>query len=542
MKKWLLLLTVTLVLTSIFAATTIKVAILPLKRVDSSSKYIQKIMTIRDLDRTFMTNDKFELINLKTTAEVFKDSDIEDIDEMDKEDMAEIGRELNADVVILGVISSINDQNYSIQFRFYSMKTDDLKSQRIDVVKDKKKRWAVLEKDFLGKLSGFINEEMEKMNTLAIQDYHSENYKQAEKGFNQILLYTPDNKQAFYYLGMIAYHNKDFDKAIVNLNKSLPEKITTNEISALQCLSNAYRDKGDKDMMINTLIQIANLQNDEDLWVTIANLYAENKQVLKAKEALLNSLKIEPKYMKAIYRMAFLLYDNGLFDESIPYLEQTANENPDNDLISRRLAFAYQKAGKIDDAIMRYESIIYNNPTNALAYLNVAGLYRTAATDASEKGNQTLVNELNNKAIDVLTRLQKIDGENALVYLRFADVYLATNNLTEAEKNANTALNKDSALYQPYIILATINQRNGSTKYNQFIDLEKKAREAYGKTADRLVKERDTARIAANGLFRRAEEQLKAAKNRTSEPEVLLDVDNKLATLSQLISQTGRAN
>ncbi len=541
MKKWLTLFLVTIAVTSVLTATTIKVAVLPLKRLDSSSKYIQKFLTIRDLEHTFNTNDKYELLNLKTTADAFKDMDIADIDDMEKDDMSAIGKELNADVVILGVISAVNEQTFSIQFRFYSMKTQDLKQQKVDVVKSKKKRWAVLEKDFLGKLASFINDETDKMLTLAIQDYHAENFKQAEQGFNTILNYNPDYKPAYYYLGMIAYKQKKYDAAITNLNKSLADTLTTKDVITLQSLSSAYGDKGDNINKISTLVKVANLQNDEELWLSIANMYVENNQKDKAEEALLNAIKIDPKFMKAQTRMAFLLYDNGKYSEAIPYLEKAATENPDNDTIARRLAFSYQKAGRIGEAIARYEGLLKTSPNNTNAYLNLAGLYRAAAADASEKNNQALVTEYNMKSLETLNKLKAIDAENAIMYLRFADVYLSLNNLKDAESNANSALAKDASLYQPYIILATINQRRGSDKYNEFIVLEKEASKAYGGKADRLSKERDAARIAANAAFRKAEEQLKAVKSRSSEPEVISDVDSKLSNLAQLIAQSGKA-
>jgi tetratricopeptide (TPR) repeat protein len=540
MKKWLLLLIVTIVLTSLLSAATIKVAVLPLKRLDSPSKYIQKFLTIRDLEHTFKATDQFEMLDLKATADVFKDLAMDDIDEMDKADMAEIGKELNADVVVMGTISAVTSNLFTIQFRFYSMRTDDLKTQRVDVVKEKKKRWAALEKDFLGRLVTFITEEVEKLNTLAIQDYHAENYRQAEQGFNSVLNYNPENKQAYYYLGLIAYNDKNYNKAISDFNKALSEPLVAGDAQTLRGLSSVYRDMGNKDMLINTLVKLANLQQDEDQWLSIANLYAENNQNARAREALENALRIDPDFLAAKYRMAFLLYDMAIYDEAIPYLELLADDNPENDLIARRLAFSYQRAGRIDQAIARYENSIQTNPGNSMAYLNLAGLYRTVATTAAETNNQARVNEYNQKTIDVMTRLRTIDPENAFVYLRLADVYLALNRLNDAETNANLAITKDYSLYQPYIILATVNQRRGTDKYNQFVDLEKRAAEAFGRTADTLGRQRDEARLAANGFFRRADEQLRAARSRTNEPEVISDVEGKLQTLAQLISQTSR--
>lgn len=545
MKKWLLLLVMTVILASVLSAATFKVAVLPLKRLDSASKYIQKFLTIRDLQYTFDKNDKFELMNMKVVAEAFEEMDIEDIDDMEKEDMAEAGKLLKADVVILGTIGAGGYNNkmqqvFNIQFRFYSMKTNDMTSFRVDVVKPKKDRWKTLDKDFMGKLTGFINEELDKMKNIAIQDYYAENYKQAEEGFNNVLLYNPEIKDAYFYMGLIAYQQKNYPQAITNLNKALSDSLVLADSKVLQNLANVYKDSGDRNMQINTLVKLANLQQDEELWLSVANLYVENNQNDKAREALEKSLALDPNFRKAQYRMAFLLFDMSNYNDAIPYLEKAADENPENDLIGRRLAFSYQKAGRISSAITRYEDMIKTNPNNNIAYLNLAGLYRTAAGEAAEQNNQPLVNEYNQKALNTLQRLQQIDSENALVYLRFADTYLAMNNTGEAEKNAQLALSKDARLYQPYVIMATINQRNGSTKYNQFIDYEKKAQETYGNTARRFAQLRDAARLEANTLFRKADEQLRAAKLRTTEPEVISDIDNKLSVLANLISQSAK--
>jgi len=542
MKKWFLILILLITLTSIISAETIKVAVLPLKRLDSASKYIQKFLTIRDLQHTFDKNAKYEMIDLKQTAEAFKDMAIDDLDTMEKEDMAEIGKELKADLVVLGIINARNQQVFSIQFRYYSMRTDNVVSRGIEVGKEKRKRWTVLEKDFLGSLTDFFDGEINKLFTLAIQDYHSENYKKAEQGFNNVLQFIPGSRKSHYYLGQIAYNQKNYPKAVSEFNKALPDTLSNADVSTLQSLSNAYRDMGNKEMMLSTLERLASIQEDEELWLRVANLYAENNMNVKARESLVKALKIEPKYLNAQIRMAFLLFDMANYSEAILYLEIAANSNPDNDLIARRLAFSYQKAGMINEAITRYENMIQADPTNLLAYLNLAGIYRTAAAEEAEKNNTVLVNEYNQKALNTIIKLKAVDPENALVYIRLADVYLAMNNFRDAEANALTAMNKDSAMYQPFIILGTINQRRGTEQYNIYVDRDKQFQKAIGREANRLAKERDAARLSANSFFKRADEQLKSAKSKTSEPEIILDLDGKLTALVQLISQTSKIN
>ncbi len=523
-------------ITSILSATAFKVAILPLKAEDSASRYIQKFLTIRDLKLTFDKNPQYELIDMKNVARTYKEANIEDIFAMDKADLLEIGKELEADVVIRGSISSASAQRFSINIGMYSIRTDDLKSIKFEVEKDKKKRWSVLDKDFMGKLDSFISEEIEKINTLAVQDYHSDNFKDARSGFQTLLKYRPNNFKAYYYLGMIAYKQKSYNEAVSNFNTAL--SITPDDVLSLQTLSNVYRDMNNKEMMLTTLVKLGKIQNDEELWLSIANLYAENNQNDKAREALHEALKIDQDFIRGILRLAFLLYDEQKFNDAIPHLERASNEYPDNDLIAKKLAFAYQKTGRITEAIVRYENIVRTNPRNSLGYLNLAGLYRSAAAEAAESGNQNLANEYHQKALLTLNNLKKFDSENPLLYLRLSDIYLAMNNLGEAENSANSALSQDPTLYQPYMILATVNQRRGTEKYNQYVDIDKKYQTAVGRTADRLAKERETAKLAANNFFKKAEEQFKAAKTRTSEPEVIIDLNGKLANIAQLIKQT----
>ncbi|MDZ4122302.1 MAG: tetratricopeptide repeat protein, partial [Candidatus Cloacimonadaceae bacterium] len=210
------------------------------------------------------------------------------------------------------------------------------------------------------------------------------------------------------------------------------------------------------------------------------------------------------------------------------------NQFPDNDLISQRLATAYQRSNRINEAIQRYEQVIQNNPSNVFAYLNVVSLYRMVA---SETTDTALANQMYARAIETMNRLRAIQPENGLVYLNLASIYLAQNNNTEADNNARTAISKDPSLYQAYIIQAMVQQARGTTKYNEFIDLEKRAAAAVGRQATTLSRDRDAAKTAAATHFRSADELLKAARSRTSDPEVTKDINARLTRVAQLLSQ-----
>jgi phage-related minor tail protein len=124
-----------------------------------------------------------------------------------------------------------------------------------------------------------------------------------------------------------------------------------------------------------------------------------------------------------------------------------------------------------------------------------------------------------------------------MVYLNLAAIYLSQKKNNEAETNANTALAKNPSLYQPYVILASVSQSKGTDQYNRFADLEKQAQSAVGKKANQLKKDRDAAKASALSSLRKAKEQLEAARARTSDTSALSDINSRISTINNLITQ-----
>lgn len=300
-------------------------------------------------------------------------------------------------------------------------------------------------------------------------------------------------------------------------------------------LMDLYEQTNQPLMRLEVMEKIATMNEDEELWLAIANLYVEQGNNTKAEAALLKAIELDPDYAVAKSRMALLLYDQGRYSDSIPYLEYAFDRFPENDLVSRRLAVAYQKSNRMDEAIAKYELLIKNNPQNPQAYLSVVGLYRIQASEATDPKVSAAMNQ---KAIDTMNALIKLQPDNALSYVNLATIYLTQSKFNEAETNSNLALQKDPTLYLPYIYLSTVSQNKGTMEYNRFAELEKQAAKAVGSKANTLKRDRDNARIAANNHFRRAAEQLNAAKSRTSEGEVINDINTRLARVNQLISQS----
>ncbi|GAB1468816.1 hypothetical protein MASR2M64_15710 [Candidatus Cloacimonadota bacterium] len=508
-----------------------KVAILPLKSVDSQSRYIQKILTVRDLELAFDKHQKYELMDMDDIAAEYKLTGFQDVDDLELEEMAEIAEMTKCDILIMGSISSVRGDVFAIAMRFFSPRTSELRQLNFSVTKDKFSRWAALEKSLMGDLDIFVSNETDKIFNIATNNYSIGNYVEAEKSLKLALALNPELKDANYYLGATYYKSGKLDDAIVILNKNL-EKDPEHQPSLLM-LMDIYEQTNKPLKRLEVMEKVAAMNNDEELWLSIANLYVEQGDNTKAETALLKAIALEPDFALAQSRLAFLLYDQGRYADSIPYLEFAFDRYPENDLISRRLAVAYQKSNRMDEAIAKYELVIKNNPSNPQAYLSVVGLYRIQASEATDPKVATAIYQ---KAINTLKALINIQPDNALPYVNLASIYMTQSKLADVETNANLAIQKDPTLYLPYVYLSTVSQNKGTNDYNRFADLEKQAAKAVGKKANTLKKDRDNARLSAVANFRKAADYLNQAKSRATESESITEINNLLTRVNQLIS------
>lgn len=510
-----------------------KVAILPLKALDSSSRYITKILTVRDLELTFDKHANYVLLDLAETAAEFKQTGYNDVEDLEIEEMKEISKNLAADVITMGSVSESRTNLYNISMRFYSTRSEELKQVSFNVGKDKFSRWTALEDNMMGELDAFISNEMDKIFNIATNYFNNGNYTEAEKSLRQVVALKPDKVDAYYYLGNTYVKTNKNELAEKNFIKA--DELDPADQRSARALIDLYDKTNQVSKRIVLMEKMATANNDEELWLAVGNLYDQQGNQTKAKEAFRKALVANPDYSTANVRLALMLFDEGSYTESIPLLEKAFDQAPDNDVISRRLATAYQRSGRTQDAIAKYEGLIKNDPNNVNAYLNVIGLYRNIASEATDP---KVAAEMNQKAIDSCQALKAVDPENPFVYLNLAAIYLSQNKYNDAETNANLTLAKNSSLYQPYVILSVVLQTRGTEAYNNYIDLDKQASKAVGSALNRIKNQRDAAKANANGLFRRAEDNLKLARNFATEQEALTDINNRLANIARLIGQT----
>lgn len=510
----------------------IKVAVLPLERLDNQSGYIKKIMEVRDLQLLFNLSEKFILMDLDKINLLLEDFGDIAVDELDKDEITEIGQELGADVVITATIEELRNPSFNFVFNLFSMRTGDVAASKIVLVKNKEERLHVLNDKFMGKIDEFVTTEMLKLIDIAKQNYNIKRYDVAQESFENIQRIDPSLKDTYYYLGLINLDQGNYDEALRNFDY-LVEQDDTDNIDYLDKQAQVYlRQSLYREATVPTR-KIVEIRDTKDDWLLLSDLYARVNDLNNMRDAVAQAIAKDPEDEDAIYRYAIVLFDMQNYEEAIPYLEQAVELFPEDDLIVNNLVSAYQETGQIAQAIENYEAIVKRDGKNINARLNLANMYLSAAKDAEKAGQTKTARTYKQKATVAFNAVVKIDDTNGVVYTRLANLYLEEKDYTKATTNVEKAMVFSQNNYAPYLISAQIKQSLGIEKFQAAARLNGEIPKASGSRAETLANQRDQAKEDAGRFYRQAEENLNQALKVTDQPRVINIVEARLARLRE---------
>ncbi len=523
MKKIVLMVVLLFVITSIYAEA-LKIAFLGYKKEDKSCNYVLNAIMKRDLKKIFKDNPDYQLIDQKLVNKELKKRNIDDIFNVSKQDLVSLGKVLNADILVRGTIEPVTLTVFKVYNTLFNVKSHNLKQVDFEVPKNTKKRIEIFKTKLLPEFKKFATGEIDQLLAIANRQYLEHDYSSALENYKKVMELDNKKIEPYIFIGYIYFQgeNPDVDKAIEYYQKGL--QLNPKNKKLLNLLSLAYLKKDETEKAVEALLKITALEDDKKVWFQIGKIYEANEDIEKAKEAFDKAIEIDENYFDAYKEMAEMLFASEEYEQAIPYLEKATKIQPDNEILQDKLAKCYHIAGKLDAAIKQYKSVINEKPNNLRAYLNLAAAYRT-------------LNQLD-QAISVLNNALKINNKNPQVYLRLADVYLAKKNFDKAESNANKALQLNSEMATPYKILSQVYQLKGYKKYEKYIDLDEKARKAYGAEADRLIKEKNKNKYDAHADFVKAQEYLNEYAKRAKSISAKNDIKKRRETLKQLLDAT----
>ena len=528
MRLKIMLLSIALLMMSgMLLANVQKVAVLDFEPQERAVRTIANQMVDArrgDFATIFRDYPQFELLDINRANRLLSDLGLSSVRYLTSTQAAEIGEQLQAHIVVWGTVSDLSSTEIRILANVMNVRSKSINQLTFNLRKRSADRQNGLKTELIDKIEGLAGGEIIRFFNIGEQQLTASNFSGARDTFLRVVNIDPDNIDAYFYLGYIAFMVSDYERSEDYYLRGL--EINPEDERVLNNLAETQRLAGKPAEAVNTLIRLTEYNDDEMIWFRIGNLYAEMNLIYEAIESFETALEKNPDFERVHYRLGVIQFDNNHFRESIPHLEYISNRYPEDDLITRKLTNAYLRTGQLDNAIVNYRNQIERDPRNVTAYLNLAGAYRTL--------------ERNQEALQTLNNLQAFEADNPTVFIRLADVKIAMGNLNQAENDANRAVGLNPDTYEPYMLLSQIYQIRGYSKYEEFITLEEQARTAFGSEADRLVAERDRAKNEANQLFIRANGYLDNAGSKTTEPSVVRDIGNRKQLLGQLIEETRR--
>ncbi len=526
MKKILITFIVLMFLQTIVFAEVQKIAILKFEKNDRPSDYITKALMSRDFKSVFKEYDDLELIDLKKSKKALDKSGVTNLSSIGKEEIAKIGEELGANIVIWGTVSSISSSEFKIIAKIFSMKSKGVEASTFIVKKDSKQRKEKIKKNLITKIQELGTGEIDELMSIGIQHFNSKNFDSAEETFLNLIKIDDKNVDGYLYLGLIKYLNKDYEKSIEYYLSGLDTDPSNKNI--LDYLSKSYVKMENYEDAVEVLIKITEMEEDnKDIWLRIGNIYSEIEYYEEAQEAFEKAIEIDSEFCEAYIALGVLFFDQDSFDAAIEPLEYATDAFPEIDHLQKKLAKCYYKTGKLDSAINKYKEVLLEQPDNINAYINLAGAYR--------------ITNKNQEALETLLNLKELAPELPKVYFRLADTYIALGNYSKARECSNKAVELDPDLFESYKIIASIDQSLGYEKYEKFLDYEEMYQDKsvyYGAKADELVEKRDKVKTEANAYFKQANLSLDKAVERTDDSSILKDIKKNRVTLKQLLEAT----
>jgi tetratricopeptide (TPR) repeat protein len=514
MRKIMLTLIGIIVVSQLCFAQVQRVAVLSFDRVDKESDYVANALMKRDMSNIFKKYEQYELISQKEVDNTVKKAGYSDIFYLGKEQITELGNTLNADIMLWGNVETKSASDFNVSIKIWSK-----------VSKSTKDRIETFQTELVDKFEEMFGAEADKLISIAMQHYNSQNWASAEETFLRILEISPDLEEAYFYLGYIHFRKDvpDYEKSEYYYLEGL--KRNPNNRDIMNYLSATYLQQKKYDEAVDILVRLAESGEDKNVWYRVGKIYSTMYEYDNAIDAFDRAIELDNDFFDAYSEAGLLYYDElQAYEQAIPYLEEAARINPDDENLQTKLARCYIQTNRLDSAIQQYKTVIKDQPNRLSSYYNLARAYRLT-------GQKDL-------ALETLLQIQEKDETNPRLYFSLADAYLTLENHDEAIKSANQAIALNPDIYEPYLILAQIYQATGYKKYENYLRIEEEATKAYGKEADRLVQQRDKVKGEAHADFVKSETNLNLAKEKTTSSSVLKDIDRRMETLKKLLDAT----
>ncbi len=293
----------------------------------------------------------------------------------------------------------------------------------------------------------------EKISELSKEGYQllkEDNYKKAEDCFFRILELEENNNYALVGLGDAARKMRKFNKAITYYQQCL-ELFDSNNY-ALFGLADCYKAMNQYNKAIKIWEEYL-LQDSDNITVLtrVADAYRKVRSFKKSKDLYQRVLDLEQNNAYALIGLGHLHYDFKEFREALYYWEKMVELHRDSiDIrVLTSIGNCHRKLRTYEEGLKSFSMALDLDHHNFYALFGLADCYRGL--------------NRNEESLDCWLRILEKDPENKVILTRAGDAYREMEDLTNAEKYYQKALNIEFDSFA-VIGLALLNKARGNYK------------------------------------------------------------------------------
>jgi|GEM_PF-2243625 len=187
----------------------------------------------------------------------------------------------------------------------------------------------------------------------------AEQYEEAKKHIEQILLYNFEDRQAYQLLSRNYHAQKDFNMSLLCAEKA-NEIVKNAQLEDIKKAGkeNEEQPKGDAGILNNMGVTYLEIENEP-----------------AAIDAFLSALDADPAHLEANLNLGFVSLASGNYTLAKEKFESALKKHPQNVELKVGLAVALRGLGREGEAEKIYKKLLKEKPSEQIVYFNAATLY-----------------------------------------------------------------------------------------------------------------------------------------------------------------------
>ena len=258
---------------------------------------------------------------------------------------------------------------------------------------------------------------------LGFLEFEADHYAKAVSRFEKALAANPQQHEIAYYLGLVRTRAGDEVGAIAAFDRVPPEHERYAE--ARGQIAGILERRGDFAGAIAEVEKARARSPSRPLDLYLATLRARAGDFDGAAGFLQGLLADSPDDDDLLYNLGVLYGEQKRFDDSLRYMNQALEKNPDNASALNYLGYSWAEKGlNLDEAEAKIKRALELRPDDGFITDSLGWVYYMRARPLLESGNTKDGRALLRRAIQELEKAAQITGGDPVISEHLGDAYL----------------------------------------------------------------------------------------------------------------------